>query len=204
MTLSDDTQAEGKVPFWKNPYLVAFVLGAAVLTVMPFMQRKFLKAPPPIRALPAWQLQSLGGGDVSSTALSGQVLLLTLEEGPCDEACVQRQRDFGTAVRHVDDLKTPVTLVTLVGAQAEAALSPLITEASPAWRFARTDTTFIAQLQEALDAFLQRAGPPMATSHAIVLLDQNNAVRGFWPGDGAGRGNSINAARLLSKEGPSP
>ena len=38
----------------------------------------------------------------------------------------------------------------------------------------------------------------------IVLIDQNDAVRGYWMNDGAGRGNSINAARLLAKLGPMP
>ena len=30
-----------------NLFVVAFAVGAAVLTVLPFLQRRFLKAPPP-------------------------------------------------------------------------------------------------------------------------------------------------------------
>lgn len=188
---------------WR-PYVIAFVIGAAVLTVLPLVQRQFLKAPPPVRQLDGWSLASLGGGAVSSDALQGQVVLLSAELGACDDACVTRQRDFGTAVRHVDDLKTPVTLVTLVGPAAREKLGALIGGATPAWRFAEGEAGFVAQLQAALDAFLPPPGADFTATHSIVLIDQNDAVRGFWQADPVGRGNSINAARLLSKEGPDP
>ena len=49
-----------------------------------------------------------------------------------------------------------------------------------------------------------QANTTFAKAHVIVLIDQNGAVRGYWLDDGPGRGNSINAARLLAKEGPTP
>ncbi len=196
--------AEPKVPVWKNPFVVAFVMGAVVLTVLPLLQRVFLKAPPPLRQLTSWELGSLGGGAVSSEALAGHVVLLTFENGPCDDGCLGRQRDFGTATRHVDDLKHPVTLVTLAGPSARDGLAPLTEAATPAWRFAAADAQLTVQLQAALDAFLPPPGANFAASGGIALIDQNNAVRGFWNGDIVGRGNSINAARLLAKEGPTP
>ncbi|MFZ5444599.1 MAG: hypothetical protein ACOZQL_31690 [Myxococcota bacterium] len=188
---------------WK-PYVIGFLIGAVVLTVMPLMQRQFLKAPPPIRKLPAWSLPSLGGGEVSSSALAGKVVLLTIEPGPCAAECLQRQKDFGTGVHHVDDLGEKVVLVTVVGDEAKAGLETLLAGASPAWRFGSPDAALLAELQAVAD---QRAAPnriDVTRSQAIVLIDQDNSLRDLWPGDGAGRGNSINAARLLAKYGPKP
>jgi hypothetical protein len=196
--------AEPKVPIWKNPYLIGFLIGAVFLTILPLMQRQFLKAPPPIRQLTAWELPSLGGGPTSSTALAGKVVLVTTELGPCDQACVERQKTFGLATKHVDDLHDTVVLLSLVGSDAAAGLTELIQAATPAWRFGGAPDPLLSQLQPALDQFLAPNTVDFARGHHIALLDQNGAVRGFWMDDGAGRGNSINAARLLAKEGPNP
>jgi cytochrome oxidase Cu insertion factor (SCO1/SenC/PrrC family) len=195
-------------PVWKNPYVLGFVIGAIFLTVLPIMQRRFLRAPPPIRQLSAWELPSLGGGPVSSTALRDKVVLATTQTGPCDVACVDRQKNFGLAVRHVDDLKDKVVLVSLVDDETKSALSELITSATPAWRFAGGTHAqlepLLSQLQLGLDQFLAPPSANFEKAHVIVLIDQNDAVRGYWMDDGPGRGNSINAARLLAKEGPNP
>ena len=196
--------AQPKTPISKNPYVIGFLIGAFFLTALPLMQRQFLKAPPPIRQLNAWELSSLGGGPVSSTALAGKVLLITTELGPCDAACLERQKLFGTATRHVDDLKDTVVLVSLVGEAAKEPLTALIQAATPAWRFAGSPEPLLGQLQPALEQFLAPNTADFARGHHIALVDQNGAVRGFWMDDGAGRGNSINAARLLAKEGPNP
>lgn len=196
---------EPKVPVWKNPYVVGFLIGAVFLTVMPLVQRQFLKAPPPIKQLSAWELPELGGGEVSSAALAGRVVLATTELGPCDAACVERQKTFGLAVRHVDDLEGKVVLVSLVGDEAKAGLAELIQSATPAWRFGGGSLEpLLGQLQAGLDQFLAPPSADFAKAHVIVLIDQNDAVRGYWMDDGAGRGNSINAARLLAKHGPNP
>lgn len=195
---------EPKTPIWKNPYLIGFLIGAVFLTILPLMQRQFLKAPPPIRQLTAWELPSLAGGPTSSTALTGKVVLVTTELGPCDQACLERAKTFGLATKHVDDLGDKVVLLTLVGSDAAAGLTELIQSATPAWRFAGAPDPLLSQLQPALDQFLAGKTVDFARGHHIALLDQNGAVRGFWMDDGAGRGNSINAARLLAKEGPNP
>lgn len=191
-----DAEPEKKVPLWKNPFLLAFLLGAGFLTVLPFAQRRFLKAPPPVLQLTAWDAEPL-----TSSAYAGKVVLLTAEAGPCPADCVRRQTDFGSATRHVDDLRA-IALVTLASPDARAAVTPLTT--SPLWKVGDASPALLAQLEDALNRFLPPPGAHFAETHAIVLIDQNNAVRGFWPNDAAGRGNSINAARLLAKEGPTP
>ena len=36
---------------------------------------------------------------------------------------------------------------------------------------------------------------------AVILVDQEGMLRGFWRDDSTGRGNAINAARLLAEHG---
>jgi hypothetical protein len=107
-------------------------------------------------------------------------------------------------VRHVDDLGDKVVLVTVVGDDARDGLVELTKAATPAWRFGSPDPSLLGALQAVANV---RASPnrvDITRSQAIVLIDQNNMLRDLWPGDGAGRGNSINAARLLAKHGPNP
>ena len=208
MTSPESSPEGAKRHFFKNPYLIGFLIGAVFLTLMPFVQRQFLKAPPPLRQLTAWELPSLGGGPVSTKALAGKVVLATADLGPCDSVCVDRQKTFGLAVRHVDDLGDKVVVVSLVGEEAKAGLTELMQAATPAWRFAGGTEAqlepLLSQLQLGLDQFLEPPSANFARAHVIVLIDQNDAVRGYWMHDGAGRGNSINAARLLAKHGPNP
>jgi hypothetical protein len=44
----------------------------------------------------------------------------------------------------------------------------------------------------------------IAHANKFALVDQNGDLRGYWSIDEQGRGNLINAARLLAKKGPRP
>ena len=55
------------------------------------------------------------------------------------------------------------------------------------WQWAQTDAGTTAQ--------------EFATLPGFAVVDQNGALRGFWKDDVAGRGNAINAARLLATHG---
>lgn len=211
--MSDEAQAPApKRPPYKDPFVLAFAVGVVVLTVLPFLQKPFLKAPPPLRALPAWELPALAGGPVGSASLAGRVYLGSLVPPRCDEACVERQRVFGRAVTHVDDLDGGVALVTIVWPGAEEPLRPLAEAAPPSWRFATGTPAQLEPLLGALkDGWVQWAGTDAGSTAlefsavpAFLLVDQAGALRGFWRDDAAGRGNAINAARLLARHGPQP
>jgi hypothetical protein len=196
-------------PLWKDPFVIAFVVGVVVLTALPTMQRVFLNAPPPLLSLPAWSLTALSdGGEVSARGLRGKVVLLMLAPGPCDAACVERQVGFGKALTHTDDLGDAVHLVTVALPGAEDALAPLAVPGAR-WHLAG------GEVRPLLDALHQGwtawAGTDAGETWedfgrlpAVALLDQEGALRGFWRDDPAGRGNAINGARLLARRGPKP
>lgn len=189
--------------WYKNPFLIAFILGAIALTILPTLQRRFLAAPPPIESLPAWELTPLhGGAPITSASLRGKVVMLSLATLPCEKICQERQQFFGRILGHTDDLAQNISIVTAVmrgeGAQIPESQSsrwlqgyfpmpsPLLTALRTGWaKFAGTDAGSTDE--------------EFATLPAIVLIDAHGALRGYWREDVPGRGNAINAARLLAR-----
>ncbi|MFO0597812.1 MAG: hypothetical protein U0228_21100 [Myxococcaceae bacterium] len=202
MSTQPASQPSGDAPTptgWK-PYLLAFAVGAVILTVMPLVQTRFLKAPPPVLQLEPWQ-----AGAVASTQLQGKVTLLTVEVGPCAQDCLERQQAFAALDPHLSDLGDGVVLVTLTDEAAAGAVQQLASKAAGSrWKLGSTDDALMTQLQKGLTQFLGAENREFARSHSLVLIDQNDAVRGYWQGDVVGRGNAVNAARLLAKKGPQP
>jgi hypothetical protein len=196
-------------PRWKDPFVLAFVVGVVVLTVLPFLQKQFLNAPPPVMVLDAWALSALpDGGELSSGSLRGKVLLVMLAPSPCDQACVDRQVAFGLGLTHTDDLGDAVHLLTVAAAGAEAALAPLAVPGSR-WHLGGGDARPL--LRTLREGWSRWAGTDAGQTFeefsrlpAVALVDQEGAVRGFWHDDPGGRGNAINGARLLARRGPRP
>ncbi|MBX7115834.1 MAG: hypothetical protein K1X64_16010 [Myxococcaceae bacterium] len=195
---------------WVNPYTVAFVVGAAFLTALPLMQRQFLSAPAPVGAWGEWQLSAVDDGTTKTSAtFAGKVVLANFVPNDCDSACVDNRLEIGKVLGHTDDLGDKIAVVTfawpssrnLVRGKAHERWYVLSGDESQLWglfeRFRASWATFAHT-----DA--GNSAPEFSTLPAYMLVDQLGAIRGFWKSDEVGRGNSINAARLLAKEGPNP
>lgn len=218
---SDKTGA--KTPIYKNPFVIAFVLGALILTVLPIMQSLVMRAPPPIASLGDWNLVDQDGQPISDDSLRGQVWVASFFFSRCPSVCPQQQADFQKILDHVSDLssddKKPIRLVSFsVDPEFD---TPAVLKAYAQKRGVPSDRwTFVTGGQQALtDLLVKRMmvdvgerttlpGQPdlFDISHAakFVLVDQNGDVRGYWGTDELARGNLINAARLLWKRGPQP
>jgi hypothetical protein len=193
-----------------NPFSVAFVLGALVLTLLPVLQKQFLKAPAPIAPLGVWRLTSIDTErPLGSQELGTRVVLFFFAPGPCDSLCFERQRVFGRGLEHTDDLNDAIHLVTITRLLGAETLKGV---AHSRWHIVSgTDDEVSNVLESFHRAWATFAGTDAGTSldewlrlPAVVLVDQNGWVRGFWRDDAAGRGNAINAARLLAKYGSEP
>jgi protein SCO1/2 len=214
--------ASGKaphVPFWKNPFVLAFLIGAAILTVLPVIQARTLKAPPPISHLGTWSLVDEHGHAFGSEDLKGHVWIASFFFARCPSICPQLQQDFKKLAPHMEDLADPPRLVSFsVDPEAD---TPEVLKAYAAKLGAQHATwTFVTgPLEQMRDLLvnhmfvdmgaresLQGAEGLYEISHAakFVLVDQNGDVRGAWGTDEGSRGNLINAARLLVKHGPNP
>jgi hypothetical protein len=200
-----------KVPLWRNPFVLAFVIGVVLITAMPFLQRRTLRAPPPGPTLGNWQLQRADGGVVGAPELKGKVWLASYAVDPA------RRAEFGDILRHVEDLGSKIVLVSLVtpgeigpkgndqwlvlSGSHQQFESLAMQHFQPAFRQALL-TRNAGGFSEAFDA-----GSTLAEwlqIPAIAVVDQDGALRVFWNDQALGRGNAINAARLLAKEGASP
>ena len=101
-------------PVYKNPFVWAFVVGIVFLTALPFLQKVFLKAPPPVGVLPSWHLRSKDGSVFSSTQLLCKVWVLQLVPYDCRGDCLSLLNGFGRMQTPLEDLHGQVLLVTLV------------------------------------------------------------------------------------------
>lgn len=194
----------------KNPFAVAFAFGVVFLTVLPFLQRRFLKAPPPLGPLGEFSLREVSdAGVVSDGTLKNHVVLATFAPAPCDATCVERTQGLGRALNHTDDLGDAVHLLTFVLPGAEDALRGV---GAPRWHLATGERAALEppfrRMRDAWSVFAPTdAGTTLdefALVPAHVLIDQQGQIRGFWRDDSAGRGNAITAARLLAKHGVDP
>jgi hypothetical protein len=196
---------------WWNPFSVSFVLGLVFLTALPLLQRRFLKAPPPIGPLGRWELSDARTGmPVGSELLSGKVLLVTFASEPCDSTCVEQTAGLGRALSHTDDLGDAIQLVTVASRGAVPQL-----QGQPQSPRLRLLTGTPEQLEQVASGFRANWGRFAGTDGgattldslrlpAFAVVDQLGQVRGFWRTDSAGRGNAINAARLLARHGVNP
>lgn len=204
-------EPEKKVPVWKNPYVIGFLIGIAFITALPFLQRPFLKAPPPIATLPAWSLPTADGGVIGSASLLGTVWLASFPPPECGPGCQEDQARFGRALNHIDDFDGGIALVSFgfEGTVIEPVPDLLpgrwyVTRASP-----EALDAALAGLRGGFTLFGGRDAGATASEFAsslagLALVDQRGDLRGFWRDDHAGRGNAINAARLLARYGPTP
>ncbi len=191
--------------------MIAFVLGAVVITALPMIQRLALRAPPPLEKLGAWSLTDVA--EPTRAPVNGKVLLVGFVPDPCDVDCAAGLAKLGSAPTHLADLGDKVAVVGFVqpGAvevaeQARAAsatpsswrlLSGSPEALAPVWgAFERSWDAQVQSLTERRIRFLARP--------TLAVVDQDGAIRGFWPADDEGRGHAINAARMFARYGTEP
>jgi protein SCO1/2 len=221
-TKGPPTQTSTKAPPWKNPFVIAFAIGALTLTVLPFLQGLVLRAPPPVASLGDWKLVDENGEAIGSDSLRGQVWIASVFFSRCPSVCPKQQKDFGSLLTHLEDLrapdKKPVRLVSF-SVDPEFDTPAVLSAWAAKHDVDQSRWSLVTGPEAALKELLvgrmflevgQKQPVPgtdlfdIAHAARFVLIDQNGDVRGYWPIDDLGRGNLINAARLLWKKGPQP
>ena len=221
--MSSEANPSAKAPLWKSPFALAFLTGAVVLTVLPLLQSRVMRAPPPVASLGAWHLVDEDGAAIGDDTLKGQVWIASFFFSRCPSVCPVQQADFHKILEHVvdlkDDDKKPIRLLSFsVDPEFD---TPAVLKAyahkqgaEPSrWSFVTGDQGALTDLlvkRMMVDVGEKRGLPgspdlfDIGHLERFVLIDQNGDVRGYWPTDELGRGNLINAARLLWKRGPEP
>jgi len=229
---SSDAPPEAAKPLWKNPFLIAFIGGAIFLTVLPFLQRAQMRAPEPLGPIGEFSLLDEHGKAFGSADLKGKVWIATFFFTRCPSVCPAQQKLLVGALPHVEDLAgrsdvAPIELVSFtvdpendvsaVLNDYEKKLDPL-QEATRNRVHLLTGTKhdmrellvkhFLVVMGDRTPASAEAAANAdlydIAHAAKFALVDQEGMLRGFWSTDEQGRGNVINAARLLAKQGPTP
>lgn len=214
--------SDKRPPIWRNPFAIAFVIGAVTLTILPFIQRLSLKAPPPITSVGAFQLTDETGQPFSSADLKGKVWIASFFFARCPSICPKMQGEMAKLLPHLEDLAgregvSPVLLVSITvdpdndTPEVLSAYAARLQAPHGRWKFLTGDREVIKEL--AVKRFLLGMGDREAVggdaydivhSGKLALVDQNGDVRGYWDSDEGGRSAIISAARLLAKHGPNP
>lgn len=208
---SAQAATDAPAPFWKNPFVIGLLVGVAALTVLPFLQRAALRAPPPLAQMPPqWSLRGVEGSAPAGAAeLAGKVWIAQLCEAPC-----ALEVSLGKVVERVEDLADLVALVSVVlpGPSSAGTVEGAPRPASGQWRVVTGTPEELERFARPMvEGLLRQPGSEqvadargLARTARFVLVDQQGAVRGLWPGDELGKGNAINAARMLARHGPNP
>ncbi len=209
----------------KNPFVIAFIAGAIALTALPLLQSLVMRAPEPVASLGEWRLTDQDGNTISNDTLRGTVWVASIFFSRCATVCPPQQEAMGKLLRHVDDLratdKPPIKLVSFTvdpEFDTPQALTAYAKRLGVDEQVRAGLWSFATGSEDALKALLvkrmflevgDRVPLPgdaglfdVAHTSRFVLVDQNGDVRGYWTTDELGRGNLINAARLLWKRGP--
>jgi len=221
------TSAGPKSPWYRSPFVIAFVLGAIALTVLPFLQTFAMRAPEPVASLGAWKLTDQDGKPIGADELKGTVWIASIFFSRCATVCPPQQEAMAKILKHTDDLrspsKPPIKLVSFT-VDPEFDTPAVLTSyakrlgvtgpvAAGTWSFvtgAEADLKDLLVKRMFVEVGDKQALPgdaglfDIAHTSRFVLVDQNGDVRGYWETDDLGRGNLINAARLLWKRGPRP
>ncbi|MCC7069960.1 MAG: SCO family protein [Deltaproteobacteria bacterium] len=221
--MSDAAAATDKrPPPWRNPWVLGFLVGAAALTILPFLQRASLRAPEPITSVGAFALTDEGGRPFSSADLKGKVWVANFFFARCPSICPKMQAETAKILPQVEDLgddpgETPIMLVSITvdpehdTPEVLAGYARKLQAPGGRWKFLTGDRELIKDI--AVKRFLLGMGDREAVgddvydivhSGKLALVDQNGDVRGYWSADDGGRTALVSAARLLAKHGPNP
>lgn len=202
----------------KNPYVIGFLVGAALLTAYRFLATATLRAPAPIADLGAWTLVDQDGAAFGSQQLAGDVYVASFFFTRCPTVCpslMDKQKRMQKAVADLGDEEGESKVRFLAITVDPAHDTPAVLKdyagklgADPArWTFLTGDRAVVEDLlvkRMMVGVGEQKPGDLFDIAHStrFALVDQKGRLRALWPTEEEQLGNLINAARLLANEGP--
>ncbi|HJQ97417.1 MAG TPA: SCO family protein [Candidatus Polarisedimenticolaceae bacterium] len=201
-------------PFYRNPFVIAFLAGIVTLTaIRPLLRRE--PAPPPVLGqLPEFSLTDQEGRPYGSAELSGQVYIASFFFTRCGSICpalmhnVLKLQD-GFAARGIDGVRL-VSITVDPENDTPAVLKEYgqILEADPArWTFLtgptdKVEALVVGGFKTPMDPGETGPGSAMDIAHTgkIVLVDGSGRIRGYYGTDEMGLDEAFNRAQHVLKE----
>ena len=134
----------------RNPYVLGFLIGAALITASVPLFRRIPPAPAPIGEMPEWSLTDNEGHAVGSVTLAGRTYVIVLSGYRCTGPCARASRDLAALERRFSAVGVDLPVVMVhVDVVDPSALRWVDLEAEPSpWIFAigsRDETCALAQ-----------------------------------------------------------
>ena len=228
------SEGDAKAPFFKglhkNPFVIAFVLGATLLTLLGPVQRLFLHAPPALATIEPWSLTDQNNQPFGSAQLKGKVWVADYFFTRCPSICPELTRKMKRVQQEwakFDDVHFVSFTVdpehdtpAILAAYADQAKIDTHNWSLLSGSFAQVHDVVrkkmfmhIGEKTPRPEAKQNKASSSAAAQEALfdishlgkfALFDQNGDLRATFSTDDEGLGALGNAARLLLDYGPNP
>jgi protein SCO1 len=204
--------AEDRVPLWRNPYVVAFVVGCITVTFMRPLLRYEPKPPPVLSQLPEFSLVDSAGKPFGSAELHGQVWIASFFFTRCPSVCPLLMSRMADLQKHyAEDGIDGIHLVSITVDPARdtpdvlRAAEPRYGVDPARWTLLTGPPDRVREL--AVSGFhvpgfdgAAMADGDIPHTTKVVLVDTQNRIRGYYDTDAEGLDEVYNRAQHVLKE----
>lgn len=204
--------------FFRNPFVLAFIIGAISLHVVKWFAEQRISAPPPMLSIGEWSLQDQKAKVFGSQDLAGKVVVASLFFTSCPSICPTLTRAMKQVQQVVADLDDKVQFISISvdpERDTSAVLSSFIAENGidiVNWSFLTGDKKLVYELvvdkmKLHIGEKTEVEGDPGKHVYDIghlaelLLIDQNGDLRGLFPTAPESLAALERALRLLVKKG---
>ncbi len=205
-------EAPARVPLWRNPFVVAFVVGCVAVTLLRPLLRYEPKPPPVIGQLPEFSLVDAAGKPFGSADLRGQVWIASFFFTRCPSVCpllMSRVAELQSryARDHIDGIRLVSISVDPVRDTPE-----VLRAAAPGYGVDPTRWTLLTGAPERVRDLCVEGfhvpgfdGEAMANGDIphttkVVLVDAQQRIRGYYETDASGLDEVFHRAQHVLKE----
>ena len=203
-----------KTPFYRNPWVLGFVVGIVTITAMRPLLRRIPEPPPVLSQLPDYELVDTDGKPFGSRELRGTVYVASFFFSSCRSICptimrgVARLQD-GFKKREIDGIRLVSISVDPAGDTPEvlrAYASSL--HVDPArWTLLtgppdKIRSIVVDGFKTPMDRKEATPAEPMDIAHTgkLVLVDWEGRVRGYYDADETGLDEVFNRAQHVVRQ----
>jgi protein SCO1/2 len=203
-----------KPPFYRNPFVIAFVAGIVTLTLIRPLLRHEPEPPPVLAQLPAFTLEDASGKPYGSADLAGQVYIASFFFTRCPSICpllMQNVRKLqeGLNAQEISGIRlVSITVDPENDTRDVLADYAQNLKADPArWTFLTGPPDKVRELvvsgfKTPMDRADTPPGSAMDIAHTgkVVLVDGSGRIRGYYGTDDLGLDEVFNRAQHVLKQ----
>ncbi len=203
---------DARVPLWRNPYVVAFVIGCVTMTLLRPLLRYEPKPPPVLSTLPEFSLVDSSGKSFGSKDLRGQVWIASFFFTRCPSVCPLLMSRVAELQKHYEEDGIDGIRLVSISVDPTRDTPEVLRAAEPRYGVDPARWTLLTGSLDELrtlltDGFHVPGLTPPAESNGdiphttkVVLVDAENRVRGYYDTDENGLDEVYNRAQHVLKE----